>query len=44
MQYKTLGHTDINISLICLGTMTFGEQNTEQEAHQQLDYALDQGR
>ena len=43
MQYKTLGHTDIKISLICLGTMTFGEQNTEQEAHQQLDYALDQG-
>lgn len=43
MQYKTLGHTDIKISLICLGTMTFGEQNTEQESHQQLDYALDQG-
>jgi len=43
MQYKTLGRTDIKISLICLGTMTFGEQNTEQEAHQQLDYALDQG-
>ena len=43
MRYKTLGHTDIKISLICLGTMTFGEQNTEQEAHQQLDYALDQG-
>ena len=43
MQYKTLGQTDIKVSLICLGTMTFGEQNTEQDAHQQLDYAVDQG-
>jgi aryl-alcohol dehydrogenase-like predicted oxidoreductase len=43
MQYSRLGHTDIEVSKICLGTMTYGEQNTEQEAHQQLDYALGQG-
>jgi len=43
MQYKVLGYTDLKVSLICLGTMTFGEQNTEQEAHQQLNYAVDQG-
>lgn len=43
MQYNTLGNTDLNVSRICLGTMTFGEQNTEQEGHQQLDYAVNQG-
>lgn len=43
MQYNTLGNTDLNVSRICLGTMTFGEQNTEQEGHQQLDYAVSQG-
>lgn len=43
MQYSRLGNTDIEVSTICLGTMTYGEQNTEQEAHQQLDYALAQG-
>ncbi len=43
MQYRQLGNTDIEVSSICLGTMTFGEQNTEAEAHQQLDYALDHG-
>lgn len=41
MKYNTLGNTDLRVSEICLGTMTFGEQNTEAEAHQQLDYALD---
>jgi aryl-alcohol dehydrogenase-like predicted oxidoreductase len=43
MKYRKLGHTDIDVSLICLGTMTWGEQNTEKEAHEQLDYATDQG-
>ncbi len=43
MQYTTLGNTDLKVSKICLGTMTFGEQNTEAEGHEQLDYALDQG-
>lgn len=43
MNYKPLGHSDINVSTICLGTMTFGEQNTEVEGHQQLDYAIEQG-
>lgn len=43
MQYRQLGHTDVDVSVICLGTMTFGEQNTEGEAHEQLDYAVEQG-
>lgn len=43
MEYRKLGTTDLEVSKICLGTMTYGEQNTEEEAHQQLDYALDQG-
>tara|TARA_B100000900_G_scaffold103151_2_gene85492 strand:- start:279 stop:1322 length:1044 start_codon:yes stop_codon:yes gene_type:complete len=43
MIYSKLGHTDIEVSKICLGTMTFGEQNTENEAHEQLDFALENG-
>ena len=43
MEYRKLGNTDIDVSLIGLGTMTWGEQNTEREAHEQIDYALDQG-
>ena len=43
MQYRKLGTSDLNVSQICLGTMTFGRQNTEAEAHQQLDYAVAQG-
>jgi len=43
MNYKKLGNTDINISTICLGTMTWGEQNTQNEAFDQMNYALDQG-
>jgi aryl-alcohol dehydrogenase-like predicted oxidoreductase len=43
MQYRKLGNTPIDVSVICLGTMTWGEQNTEAEAHEQLDYALEQG-
>ncbi|NOZ53076.1 MAG: NADP(H)-dependent aldo-keto reductase [Gammaproteobacteria bacterium] len=43
MEYRKLGHTEIDVSVICLGTMTWGEQNTEAEAHQQLDLAMDCG-
>ncbi|ASK28152.1 NADP(H)-dependent aldo-keto reductase [Neisseria chenwenguii] len=43
MEQRTLGTTGIQVSKICLGTMTWGEQNTEAEAHQQLDYALAHG-
>lgn len=43
MDFRALGRTDIKVSLICLGTMTWGEQNTEADAHAQLDYALDRG-
>jgi len=43
MIYTTLPNSDIKVSKICLGTMTFGEQNTEKDAHQQLNYAVDQG-
>lgn len=43
MKYRRLGRTDLDVSLICLGTMTWGEQNSEAEAHQQLDYAVAQG-
>ena len=43
MEYRTLGSTDLRVSLIGLGTMTFGEQNTEAEGHAQIDRALDHG-
>lgn len=43
MKYTHLPHTDIEVSKICLGTMTWGNQNTEAEGHEQMDYALDQG-
>lgn len=43
MKYNRLGASDLNVSEICLGTMTWGTQNTEAEAHEQMDYALDQG-
>ena len=43
MEYRRLGHTDIKVSVLCLGTMTWGEQNSEAEAHAQLDYAVAQG-
>ncbi|ASL42483.1 General stress protein 69 [Burkholderia sp. AD24] len=43
MEYRRLGDSDVQVSLIGLGTMTWGEQNTEQQAHAQIDYALDQG-
>ncbi|MDO6453228.1 NADP(H)-dependent aldo-keto reductase [Neptunomonas phycophila] len=40
MQYRKLGSSDLAVSRICLGTMTFGNQNTEAQAHEQLDYAV----
>ncbi len=43
MRYNRLGNTDLTLSEICLGTMTWGEQNTEGEAHRQLDYATSRG-
>lgn len=43
MKYTTLPNTDIKVSKICLGTMTFGEQNTEADGHAQMDYALEKG-
>ena len=43
MEYRTLGNTELKVSAVCLGTMTFGQQNDEGEAHSQLDYALERG-
>ena len=43
MKFRKLGTTDIDVSLICLGTMTWGTQNTEKEAFEQMDYAVSQG-
>lgn len=43
MKYTILPNTNLKVSTICLGTMTFGNQNTESEAHEQLDYAVAQG-
>ena len=43
MKMKKLGRTDINVSEICLGTMTWGKQNSEAEGHRQMDYAVTQG-
>ena len=41
MKYTTLPNSSIKISKICLGSMTWGNQNTEAEGHAQLDYAID---
>ena len=43
MEYRKLGHTDIEVSALCLGTMTYGKQNTQRDASSQLDYAVDRG-
>jgi hypothetical protein len=43
MEYKRLGDSDLLVSEICLGTMTYGHQNTIEDASQQLDYAVDRG-
>jgi len=43
MELRPLGRTDLRVSALCLGTMTFGRQNSESEGHEQLDYALSRG-
>jgi aryl-alcohol dehydrogenase-like predicted oxidoreductase len=43
MRFKKLGHTNIDVSLICLGTMNMGEQNTQEEGFEQMDYSFEQG-
>ena len=43
MEYRKIGHTDLSVSAICLGSMMWGEQNSEAEGHAQLDYAFDCG-
>ena len=43
MKFKKLGNTSLDVSLICLGTMTYGEQNTQEEGFEQMDYAVENG-
>ncbi len=43
MEYRNLGNSDLKVSVLALGTMTFGQQNTEAEAHAQLDFAVAHG-
>jgi len=43
MNYRKLGNTDLDVSTICLGTMTWGEQNSQEEGFEQMDYALEKG-
>ena len=43
MQYRMLGRSGLKVSTVCLGTMTFAEQTPEDDAHRQLDLALDRG-
>ncbi|MFA7239827.1 MAG: NADP(H)-dependent aldo-keto reductase [Sulfuricellaceae bacterium] len=43
MEYRQLGSSNLTVSALCLGTMTFGEQNSEADAHRQLDYAVSRG-
>ena len=43
MEYRKLGQTNQKVSVVCLGTMTWGEQNSEKEGHEQMDYAISRG-
>ena len=43
MKYRKLGTTDIDVSVICLGTMTWGEQNNQDNGFEQMDYAFERG-
>ena len=43
MKFKKLSKTDIDVSLICLGTMTWGEQNSQEEAFEQMNYSVENG-
>ena len=43
MNFRKLGNTEIKVSTICLGTMTWGEQNSQNDAFKQMDYALECG-
>ena len=43
MKFKKLGNTDLNVSLICLGTMTWGTQNSEKDAFEQMNYSIEKG-
>ena len=43
MNFKKLGNTDLKVSTICLGTMTWGEQNNQKEAFEQMNFAIDNG-
>ena len=43
MKYARLGSSGLQVSKVCLGSMTWGEQNTQEDANQQIDYALEQG-
>ena len=43
MKYTTLPHSDVRVSKICLGTMTWGNQNTQAEGFEQMDYSLEKG-
>ena len=43
MKYRKLGNTELNVSVICLGTMTFGEQNSQKDGFDQMNYAVERG-
>ena len=43
MKYRKLGTTDLDVSVICLGTMTWGEQNNQDDGFKQMDYAVERG-